>query len=119
MAGLVRIEQVVVNLLLNALDAVADASEVQITVTLSAEGGQARLQVSDTGAGIAAADLSRVTEPFFSTRQTGEGLGLGLAICKAILADFNGTLDIVSAEGQGTQVTVTLPLIARVAIENT
>jgi two-component system C4-dicarboxylate transport sensor histidine kinase DctB len=110
MAGAVRIEQVVVNLLLNALDAIADLPDAQICITLSADEGHAHLRVSDTGTGIAETDLSRATEPFFSTKLTGEGLGLGLAICKAILADFNGTLDIVSAKDQGTQVTVTLPL---------
>jgi len=110
MAGSVRIEQVVVNLLLNALDAVADQDAPQVTITLVVKEGQAVLVLRDTGAGIAAADVPRVTEPFFTTKVTGEGLGLGLAICKAILADFNGTLDIVSEEGRGTQVTVRLPL---------
>jgi two-component system C4-dicarboxylate transport sensor histidine kinase DctB len=110
MAGAIRIEQVVVNLLLNALDAVADMPDARITVTLTTQDGQARLSVADTGAGITEADLSKVTEPFFSTKLTGEGLGLGLAICKAILSDFNGSLDISSGQDRGTHVSVTLPL---------
>jgi two-component system C4-dicarboxylate transport sensor histidine kinase DctB len=110
MAGAIRIEQVVVNLLLNALDAVADTPDAQITVTLTTQDGQARLCVADTGAGITETDLSKVTEPFFSTKLTGEGLGLGLAICKAILSDFNGSLDISSGQDRGTHVSVTLPL---------
>lgn len=110
MAGAVRIEQVVVNLLLNALDAVAGQPDPQITVTLAVQGDQAVVILRDTGAGIAAADVPRVTEPFFTTKMTGEELGLGLAICKAILADFNGALDIESEVGRGTQVTVRLPL---------
>lgn len=110
MAGTIRIEQVVVNLLLNALDAVADTPDAQITVTLTTEDGHARLCVADTGPGITEADLSKVTEPFFSTKLTGEGLGLGLAICKAILSDFNGSLDISSGQDRGTQVSVILPL---------
>lgn len=110
MAGVIRIEQVAVNLLLNALDAVQGRQEARISVTLTRDAGKARMQVCDNGAGIAEADLSRVTEPFFSSRLTGEGLGLGLAICKAILADFGGMLDIRSIPGRGTQVTVTLPL---------
>lgn len=110
MAGVVRIEQVVANLLLNALDAVAGIPGAQITVTLTAEDGQARLCVTDTGKGIPEADLPDVTEPFFSTKVTGESLGLGLAICKAILSDFHGTLDISSETGQGTRVSVTVPL---------
>ncbi len=115
LAGAVRIEQVVVNLLLNALDAVADSAERSIEMELSVQGAQARLLVRDTGEGIAETDLAQVTEPFYSTKLTGEGLGLGLTICKAILADFNGALDISSGKGRGTQVAVTLPLAATAA----
>ncbi|WP_298496206.1 ATP-binding protein [uncultured Maritimibacter sp.] len=110
MAGAVRIEQVVANLLLNALDAVADVPDATITVTLTAEDGQAWLCVEDTGRGIAETDLPNVAEPFFSTKLSGESLGLGLAICKAILSDFHGSLAIRSAPGHGTKVTVSLPL---------
>ncbi|GGB41719.1 sensor histidine kinase [Roseibium aquae] len=110
MAGVVRIEQVVANLLLNALDAVEKVPGARIGVTLTVVDQEARIMVRDTGAGIAESDLPRVTEPFFSTKLTGEGLGLGLAICMAILADFHGMLDISSEPGQGTVVTVTLPL---------
>ncbi len=110
MAGAVRVEQVLVNLLLNALDAVDQVQGAQVCVGLKASGDTAILRVTDTGAGIAEEDLSRVTEPFYSTKVTGESLGLGLAICKAILADFGGTLDIASTQGEGTCVTVTLPL---------
>jgi two-component system C4-dicarboxylate transport sensor histidine kinase DctB len=110
MAGAVRMEQVVANLLLNALDAVEALPNSWIGVTLTVVGEEARILVRDNGAGIVESDLPRVTEPFFSTKLTGEGLGLGLAICKAILADFHGRLEISSAPGQGTIVTVTLPL---------
>ncbi len=110
MAGAIRIEQIVVNLLLNALDAIAETPDPSIAITLTTQDNEARLCVSDTGVGIAEADLTVVGEPFNSTKLKGEGLGLGLAICKAILADFNGSLNILSAKGAGTQVTVTLPL---------
>lgn len=110
MAGTVRIEQVVANLLLNALDAVEATPDAQVTVSLGMTATQAQIVVTDNGAGIPDEDLPRVVDPFFSTKQTGEGLGLGLAICKVILADFGGTLDIRSAPGAGTEVTVVLPL---------
>ncbi len=110
MAGAIRIEQVVVNLLLNALDAVAETPDANIKVSLTTDDGRARLRIVDTGKGILEEDLPKVTEPFFSTKLTGEGLGLGLAICKAILSDFNGTLDIGAGDVRGTQVLVTLPL---------
>ncbi|QUJ78218.1 sensor histidine kinase [Sulfitobacter albidus] len=117
LAGTIRIEQVVANLLLNALDAVADVSGAAITVRLETEGGLACLSVEDTGKGIAQNDLPHVAEPFFSTKLTGESLGLGLAICKAILSDFNGTLDIRSAPGSGTRVSVTMPLAVATGAE--
>ncbi len=110
LAGVIRIEQVVANLLLNALDAVAEVPDAQITVTLTTDADQARICVADTGKGIPAADLPNVAEPFFSTKLSGESLGLGLSICKAIVSDFNGVLDIRSVPDQGTEVTVTLPL---------
>lgn len=110
MAGKIRIEQVVANLLLNALDAVIDVPAARITVTLTTDDGKACLCIADTGNGIAEEDLPNVTEPFFSTKVSGESLGLGLPICKAILSDFNGVLDIRSNPNQGVQVTVTLPL---------
>lgn len=110
LAGAVRMEQVVVNLVLNALDAVEDQDLRHISLRLTAQDGQARLTVADTGPGIAADLLARVTEPFFSTKTKGESLGLGLAICKAILTEFGGTLEITSAQGAGTCVTVSLPL---------
>lgn len=110
MAGAVRMEQVAVNLILNALDAVEGHPGARVTVTLSAQGPHAQLTVTDTGPGIAPDVLPRVTEPFFSTKTSGEGLGLGLAISKAILSEFGGDLAITSAPGAGTTVTVTLPL---------
>ncbi|MFN4131137.1 MAG: cache domain-containing protein, partial [Paracoccaceae bacterium] len=73
MAGAVRMEQVAVNLILNALDAVEGHPGASITVHLGTAGGKARMTVTDTGPGIAADLLSRVTEPFFSTKTTGDG----------------------------------------------
>jgi two-component system C4-dicarboxylate transport sensor histidine kinase DctB len=111
LAGAVRIEQVVANLLLNALDAVEAVPDARISAATTVVGDEARIVIQDNGAGIPESDLPRVSEPFFSTKLTGEGLGLGLAICKAILADFHGRLDILSEPGKGTIVTVTLPLV--------
>lgn len=110
MAGQVRMEQVLVNLLLNALDAVEGVHGAQVRLDLSASGGQARITVTDSGTGISADILPRVTEPFFSTKIGGEGLGLGLAISKAILTEFGGDLAFAPAAGGGTVVTVTVPL---------
>lgn len=109
MAGVVRMEQVVVNLLLNALDAVEGCTAAAITVTLDSTGETVRIRVTDTGPGIAPEDLPRVAEPFFSTKPGGAGLGLGLSICRAIVGEFGGALTLASEPGRGTEVTVTLP----------
>lgn len=109
LAGSVRMEQVAVNLLLNALDAVEGRAGAAIALRLTLGPREVALSVADNGHGIAPEALSRVTEPFFSTRTGGEGLGLGLSICKAIVTEFGGALTIVSDAGQGAIVTVTLP----------
>lgn len=113
-AGAVRMEQVVVNLLLNALDAVEgrDGAEIEIRFETT---DCALICVRDTGSGISVEDLSRVAEPFFSTKMSGEGLGLGLSISQAIVGEFGGRIDIASAPGQGTEVRVTLPLAISLA----
>jgi two-component system C4-dicarboxylate transport sensor histidine kinase DctB len=109
-AGRVRLEQVLVNLLLNALDAVEGQAGAAITLRLSASDQAARIEVRDTGPGIAAEDLPRVAEPFFSTKTASEGLGLGLAISQAILSEFGGRLDIASRPGEGAVMAAILPL---------
>lgn len=108
-AGAIRMEQVLVNLLLNALDAVDGRPAPQITVTAQCDGTNTIVCVTDTGTGIERADLKRVTEPFFSTKISGEGLGLGLSISQAIVEEFGGKIDVESVLDQGTTVTVTLP----------
>lgn len=107
-AGRVRLEQVLVNLLLNALDAVEGQPGGEIELRLEAAPDAVRISVRDSGPGIAPEDLPRVTEPFFSTKQDGEGLGLGLAISQAILAEIGGRLEIRSTPGAGAEMVVTL-----------
>ena len=113
MAGAVRLEQVCLNLLLNALDAVEGQEGALVAIATQAMGDSAVIEVTDSGSGIAAEDLPRVTEPFFSTKIGGEGLGLGLSISQAIVTEFGGRIDIASAPGTGTRVTVTLPLASQ------
>ena len=114
MAGSVRMEQVAVNLILNALDAVEGRPGSVVDVVLESREDGVELSVSDNGPGIAPDLMPRVAEPFFSTKAgdgTGEGgLGLGLSICKAIVSEFGGDLRIESHEGQGTVVRVRLPV---------
>jgi two-component system C4-dicarboxylate transport sensor histidine kinase DctB len=104
-------EQVVVNLLLNALDAVEGRDAAKVVVSVTA-GETALIRVSDTGSGISVDDLPRVTEPFSSTKISGGGLGLGLSISQAIVGEFGGRIEIASTPGKGTDVSVSLPLVA-------
>lgn len=87
-----RLEQVLVNLLANGLDAVKGAAERRIRLVVRACGESITLEVHDSGAGIPAEVMPRLFEPFFTTKEQGEGLGLGLAISAGIVRDFGGTL---------------------------
>lgn len=112
MAGPVRLEQVCLNLLLNALDAVEGREDARVSVETGNDGALVWLAVADNGPGIAPDDVVRITEPFYSTKIGGEGLGLGLSISQAIVTEFGGRLEIASRPGEGTRVTVRLPAAA-------
>ena len=88
----VRIEQVLINLMRNALDAVRGSDVKVVLVTLGLDGSDARVCVADSGPGIADDVAQRLFEPFFSTKGSGEGLGLGLAISSSIVQALNGRL---------------------------
>jgi len=112
-ADRLQIEQVLLNLLKNGLDAMAGigSAERLIRVTLEREAGTCHLCVSDTGAGLAPAARERLFEPFFTTKP--EGMGLGLAICKSIVEAHGGRLWAqANPAGRGLQVCFTLPELA-------
>jgi len=118
-AGHVRLQQVIVNLLSNAMDAMAEHPQKSIWVELACRAGSAHLVVRDTGPGLA--EPSRAFEPFYTTKEIGasKGLGLGLSISYGIIGSFGGTLAVQNLEGGGAAFTITLPLhrIAREAAE--
>lgn len=104
-----RLEQVIVNVLINALQALPTEGPQTILVALPpAIGDQVTLEITDSGRGIPAAIRDKVFDPFFTTRQIGQGMGLGLAVCKTIVESFGGTISIESTEGVGTRVSITL-----------
>lgn len=111
MAGQVRLEQVLVNLLGNAIEAV-EPGHGEVTLSLAEQGGELWITVRDNGPGIAPDVLPRITEPFFSTKMGGEGLGLGLAISSEVVQQFGGRLDIRSCPEGGAVISVVLPLLA-------
>jgi signal transduction histidine kinase len=101
------LEQVLVNLLLNAVDAAGP--EGAIAVQTAAEVAMARLEVRDSGPGVPAELAGRIFEPFVSTKDPGRGLGLGLAVVQRIVEDHGGTVTVGSAPEGGAAFTVRLP----------
>ena len=108
MADRLRLEQVIINLLRNALDATKDASEPQIDLILTA-GDRAVLTVRDNGHGIE--DLENLFEPFYTTKTPGEGIGLGLAISSGIVTDLGGRLTAHNSDQGGAVFEVKLPIL--------
>lgn len=119
-----QIDQVVMNLAVNARDAMPDGGQLRITtqaVTLEASACQARpgvapgayvqLSVSDTGCGMDAAVQQRIFEPFFTTKDPGKGTGLGLAVVYGIIKQHEGFIQVASTVGQGTSMHVYLPAV--------
>jgi two-component system C4-dicarboxylate transport sensor histidine kinase DctB len=106
----IRLEQVLINLLLNAVDASVSAGQSRIVVGVEVLDAALRITVSDMGQGISPEVRQRLFEPFFTTKTTGEGLGLGLSISKTIIEEFGGKLNLVPMDGGGTQAWVELPL---------
>ena len=111
----VQIEQVVVNLLRNAEEAVAGASSRRIVIRLNAHDAKVRLSVADTGLGIPADILSRIFEPFFSTKAPNQNAGLGLPIAYSIVQHHGGRLLVESTAGWGATFVVELPAHAPAA----
>ncbi|RWR09875.1 sensor histidine kinase [Paenirhodobacter populi] len=109
MADRIRLEQVIINLLRNALDATKGQKAPEIELIL-ATGETAVLSVRDNGPGIT--DLDKLFEPFWTTKKPGEGTGLGLAISSSIVSDFGGRLTAHNAEGGGAVFEMQLPLIS-------
>jgi len=107
-AGGDELVRVLANLVDNALQASAPADVVSVSAV--AERGWLRLEVSDRGCGMEAHVAARAFEPFFSSRRRGGGSGLGLAVCRDLVAGLGGAIDLDSSPGAGTRVRVALPL---------
>lgn len=107
-----QLEQVVINLLMNACQALTskDAS-VTLRTAYDSDTHQVKIIISDQGGGIAPESLSRIMEPFFTTKLDSGGTGLGLSICQSIVQEHNGRLECESELGEGTTFTVKLPAV--------
>jgi len=105
----IELEQALVNLIQNGIEAASERVP-QITVTTARAADMVRIVVVDNGCGIPPQDRSRVFDPFFTTRRTHGGTGLGLSLVYGIIADHGGTVRIESTSNDGTEMTIDLPI---------
>jgi histidine kinase len=113
-----RLEQVFVNLLMNARDAIENkweqgkqrGEDKKITLQTGLEQGLVTVRVTDNGTGIPQSITDRIFEPFFTTKKAGKGTGLGLSISYSIVRDYDGTIRVESVEGKGSTFIVQFPL---------
>lgn len=102
-----QIEQVIINLIQNAVQAMPDGGELHVALTESDE--SVELAVQDSGTGIQPEELSHIFEPFFTTKPEGQGTGMGLAVSYGIVSRHGGQIDVESEPGEGTKFTINLP----------
>ena len=107
------VTNIVLNLVKNSVEAIADEGEVTIYSRLDKSEPQDHpvliVEVSDDGEGISADNLSKVTEPFFSTKTKDKGLGLGLSTVRGMIEEAGGSLSIDSEPGRGTKISIAIP----------
>lgn len=103
-----QLKQVIINLFSNAFDATSEGGEISVSTRKSAEGG-VELIVEDNGCGIPANHLDKLFEPFYTTKKVGQGIGVGLSTCYAIVHNHKGEINVTSHEGKGALFKVTLP----------
>jgi two-component system, NtrC family, sensor kinase len=108
-----QLTQVLMALMLNAVDAMEQGGQLTVRTGLSpGRGDEVVVEVQDTGMGIAPADQSKIFEPFYTTKPPGRGTGLGLSICYGIVSDHRGRIEVDSAPGRGATFRVFLPVAA-------
>ncbi|HEX3745752.1 MAG TPA: ATP-binding protein [Bryobacteraceae bacterium] len=110
-----QVQQVVLNLVLNAAEATHAKTERRVMVSTASGGGFVRLTVADNGEGIAPENLTKIFHPFFTTKPEGKGVGLGLAVSYGIIEAHGGDIEVTTRVGEGATFTVSLPLQARAA----
>lgn len=102
-----QLQQVFLNLFLNARDAMPDGGDLVTRTTGS--GNEINIEIADSGAGVDEKDLKQIFDPFFTTKPAGKGTGLGLAVCYGIVTAHGGKIEIENNNGRGTKFIVTLP----------
>lgn len=107
----IQLEQVLVNLLSNAIDAVNTQDRKVVTLATARRGEQVEVEVRDTGVGISGDVLPRIFDPFFTTKEVGVGTGLGLSIAYGIVKEHHGDITVMSRVGEGTEFRILLPSV--------
>ncbi len=110
-----RLQQVVLNLFTNAMDATPPGGTIRVATRSVAGDTHVELEIADSGRGIPAADIKQIFEPFFSTKDPDRGTGLGLFISSQIVREHKGRIDVTSEERRGSTFTVRLPAAGAVA----
>ncbi len=103
-----QIQQAIIVLATNAIDAMPDGGE--LTFMADHQGNRIVISVADTGTGIPPENMSKIYEPFFTTKEVGRGTGLGLAVCYGIISEHGGRLSVRSSVGKGTTFSIFLPM---------
>jgi two-component system NtrC family sensor kinase len=104
------IQQVMLNLFINALDAIEGAKDPTLTIRTESDGRFCAITIADNGTGISAENQKHIFEPFFTTKPVGKGTGLGLSISYSLVRKHGGDIQVASPPGQGARFTVRLPL---------
>ena len=105
-----NIQQVFLNLMGNALDAIKESKKKEIRIDIQPEGESVRISITDTGCGIVPDTLQKIFDPFFTTKPVGKGTGLGLSVTRGIVHDHGGTITCQSEIGKGTTIIILLPI---------
>jgi C4-dicarboxylate-specific signal transduction histidine kinase len=113
----IQLEQVFINLLTNARDALVDAKRKSIAIECTVDGHIVVIMFRDTGYGIPEGLDQRIFDPFFTTKEVGTGTGLGLSITYGIIKEHHGSISVESRPGEGASFRIELPLADRDAVE--
>jgi signal transduction histidine kinase len=106
-----KLQQVFLNLFLNAKDAMADGGELRVRAVIV--DSKLEIIVSDTGAGISQENVKKIYDPFFTTKVAGKGTGLGLSVSYGIVKEHSGTISVESKLGSGTSFRLEFPLVRK------
>ncbi len=106
----IQLEQVFMNLLVNAIDAIGENGKIFITTDASSANDFVTISIRDTGEGMSGEVLEKLFDPFFTTKEIGKGTGLGLSISHSIIEKHKGRIEVKSEEGQGTEFIITIPV---------